>query len=146
MKKLVLIVAFMSLVLTGCGSKVEQNTNGFTRVDNIEENIVVNILGTDSFDIIYKEGTVKSATIGYKIYADTETGYCFIRLISNNNFSSLMPLVNADGSRKENLDSNTNVISLVGISDDKTVVVIEDEDTGVQYVCNGNMNSCFTRY
>ena len=145
MRKLVLLLA--CVLLTGCGAtKVEQNTDGFTRSESRYSSLVAEELGTGSFDVRYSKGMVRTASVNYKVYKDTESGYCFVKLQSNNYSSLLIPLVNVDDSFKEYSDSNTNEITLVGMSQDETVFVIEDEDTGVQYVCNGGMSSYFRRY
>ena len=145
MRKLVLLLA--CVLLTGCGAtKVEQNADGFTRSESRYSSLVAEELGTGSFDVRYSKGMVRTASVNYKVYKDTKTGHCFVKLQSNSYSSLLIPLVNADDSFKEYSDSNTNEITLVGMSQDETVFVIEDEDTGVQYVCNGGMSSYFRRY
>lgn len=79
----------------------------------------------------------------YTVYKDTETGYCFMVLCSGSIDRLLIPLVNAGGTYKEYLDSNTNVMTPVGTSQDKKIIIIKDEDTGVKYVFDTSMNTYF---
>lgn len=144
MRKIVLLLA--CALLTGC-APTRQNTEGFTKsevAETHEVKTVIEALGTGYFatnDSKYLIGGVHY----YTAYKDIETGYCFISLVSASNEYLLIPLVNKDGTYKEYSDSNTNVMTPVGTSQDDKLIIIRDDDTDVEYVFDVNMNSYFIR-
>lgn len=144
MRKLVLLLA--CVLLTGCGATM-QSTDGSTKSENAETHevkMVIETLGTGHFATNNSKYLIDGGYY-YTAYKDTETGYCFISLDSASNEYLLIPLVNKDGTYKEYSDSNTNVMTSVGTSQDKKINIVRDDDTGVEYVFDSNMNSYFIR-
>lgn len=143
MNKLILLLA--CVLLTGCASTGERHTEDFAERDSTEINEVVMVIGDGSFDVVYSGGLIERGTVLYTVYIDAETGYNFIKLKAASINSLLIPLINSDGTYKEYSDSSTNVMTLVGLSKDGAVIIIRDDDTGVEYVIDASMNSYFIR-
>lgn len=142
MNKLVLLLA--CVLLTGC-APARQGAVVFEKSGTTESTEVVEVLGDGYFTVVYSNGLIKEEKVYYTTYKDAETGYCFIRLKSAAINSLLIPLVENDGSYKKYSDSNTNEIIWLGVSKDRAVNIIRDEDTGVEYVIDASINSYFIR-
>lgn len=136
MRKLVLLLA--CVLLTGCGATM-QSTDGSTKseiAETYELETVIEVLGTGRFTVSDSKSLLGGMCYFYTVYKDSETGYCFISLDTGSDERLLILLVNKDGTRKEYSDSNTNVMTPVGTSQDERIVIIRDEDTGVEYALN----------
>lgn len=84
-----------------------------------------------------------AATVKYVSCLDSSTNTCFA-IIWTGDLALLIELLDADGTPKEYVESNSNELKTVSLAED-LYFVVEDEDNGVQYRVSRYINNYMVR-
>lgn len=142
---MIFILGFMNLKVQSAESKVEEPIQYDDALTIPVESNIVRIRkdtfkepNKNEFDHFYE------ADLRYDVYLDKSTNTVFAEILLGKR-GLLIYLVDSNGEYKTNSSENTNKLVPVSINEDGLFYVLEDEDTGVQYIVS-EQNSYLVRH